>query len=157
MLTNLSIRRGEEKDLPQIIGLLIEDEFGSTRENFSDPLLPSYHKAFQAITSDQNQILLVVNHNEELIGTCHLTFMPSLSFKGSWRLNLENVHVTKKFQNQGIGTWMIQQAITMGKEKGCKIVQLTTNKKRFLSKTFYEKLGFTASHEGMKLYLEDAL
>lgn len=157
MLANLSLRPAEEKDLPEIIGLLMEDQFGATREDLSDPLLPSYHQAFQDITADQNQTLLVVDYNKELIGSCHLTFMPSLSFKGSWRLNIENIHVTKRFQNQGIGTWMLQKAIVMGKGKGCKIVQLTTNKKRFLAKTFYEKLGFIASHEGMKLYLEDTL
>lgn len=37
------------------------------------------------------------------------------------------------------------------------IIQLTTNKKRSQAKYFYEKLGFDASHEGMKLYLEQEL
>lgn len=79
--------------------------------------------------------------------------MPSLSFQGSRRLNLENIHIDKRHQGQGVGTWMIQQAIAIGCEKGCKIIQLTTNKKRSRAKSFYEKLGFVASHEGMKLYL----
>ena len=79
--------------------------------------------------------------------------MPSLSFKGSWRLNIENIHVDKRFQNQGVATWMLQKAMDLGRERGCKIVQLTTNKKRSRAKVFYEKLGFIATHEGMKLYL----
>lgn len=153
MLKTLSLRRATATDLPEIVRLLIEDELGATRECLSDPLLPGYRKAFQAIIEDKNQAILVVDYNEKVIGACHLTFMPSLSFKGSWRLNIENIHVDKKFQNQGVGTWMLQKAIHKGREKGCKIVQLTTNKKRFHSKIFYEKLGFIASHEGMKLYL----
>jgi hypothetical protein len=36
-------------------------------------------------------------------------------------------------------------------------VKLTTNKKRRKAKHSYEKLGFEASHEGMKLYLRKTL
>lgn len=153
---DFTLRSAEEKDLPEIVRLLIEDELGATREHFSDPLLPRYREAFQAIIEDKNQALLIVEYQNQVIGTCHLTFMPSLSFKGSWRLNIENIHIDKKFQNQGAGTWMLQRAIDLGRERGCKIVQLTTNKKRFRAQAFYKKLGFEATHEGMKRYLETA-
>ncbi|MBX9620899.1 MAG: GNAT family N-acetyltransferase [Alphaproteobacteria bacterium] len=148
-----TLKSAEEKDLPAIIRLLIEDDLGATREHLSDPVLPSYREAFQTIRKDKNQALLIVEYQNQVIGSCHLTFMPSLSFKGSWRLNIENIHVDKRFQGQGVGTWMLQKAIALGRERGCKIVQLTTNKKRFHAKAFYEKLGFEATHEGMKLYL----
>lgn len=152
-MNTLSLRLAEEKDLFHIVHLYIQDEFGATREHLSSPLLASYQTIFESIKADKNQALIVVNHSEEIIGTCHLTFMPSLSFKGSWRLNVENIHIDKIFQNQGVGTWLLQKAISMGREKKCKVVQLTTNKKRSQAKAFYEKLGFIASHEGMKLYL----
>lgn len=45
-------------------------------------------------------------------------------------------------------------AINWGKEHGAKIIQLTTNKERPKALRFYEKLGFKATHVGMKLYLE---
>ena len=153
MLNNLFLRTAEKRDLYDIIRLFAEDDLGVTREDLSAPLSQSYQLAFQEIKADKHQALLVVDYNEKVIGTCHLTFLPSLSFKGSKRLNVENIHIDKKFQNQGVGTWMIQKIFTIGKDKGCKIVQLTTNKKRFRAKAFYEKLGFVASHEGMKLYL----
>jgi len=153
MFNNLILRPAEEHDLPEIVRLFIEDDLGATREALADPLPQSYYKAFQEIRSDKNQTVFVLEDKENIIATYHLTFMPSLSFKGSKRLNIENFHVDKRFQNQGIGTWMITQAIAMGKEKGCGFIQLTTNKKRTQAKTFYEKLGFIPSHEGMKLYL----
>lgn len=154
MLHDLNLRPATLNDLPEIVRLLCEDELGATRESFSDPLLPSYNQAFQEIAEDKNQLLLVVECESKILGTCHLTFMPSLSFKGSKRLNIENIHVRKHAQGQGIGTWMIEKAILIAKEKGCKIVQLTTNTKRPRAKAFYDKLGFKASHEGMKLYLD---
>jgi len=153
MLDNLTLRSAEKRDLPHIIGLFVADELGSTREALTDPLPQSYHVAFEEIAEDKNQALLVVEYDHIVIGSCHLTVMPSLSFKGSRRLNVENVHIDKQFQGQGVGTWMIQKVIAIGQEKGCKIVQLTTNKKRQQAKAFYEKLGFVASHEGMKIYL----
>ncbi|MBP9692930.1 MAG: GNAT family N-acetyltransferase [Alphaproteobacteria bacterium] len=152
-MNDFILRPAEEKDLPDIVRIFTEDELGATREILSDPVLPSYQTAFQSIKEDKNQSLLVVEYEQKVIGTCQLTFMSSLSFKGSWRLNLENVHVDKKFQGQGVGTWMLQKAIDLGKKKGCKIIQLTTNKKRSRAKVFYERLGFTPTHEGMKLYL----
>jgi ribosomal protein S18 acetylase RimI-like enzyme len=152
-LQNLILRQAIKKDLPEIVRLYGEDELGTTREKLSDPLLPSYEKAFHTIQEDKNQTLLVIEYHQEIIGTCHLTFMPSLSFKGSWRLNLENIHIDKRFQNQGVGTCMLEKAIAIGQEKSCKIIQLTTNKKRIRAKSFYEKLGFQPTHEGMKLYL----
>jgi len=48
---------------------------------------------------------------------------------------------------------MFDQAISYAKDMGVSIIGLTTNKKRARAKHFYEKLGFEASHEGMKLYL----
>lgn len=153
IMDHLTLRPAEEKDLSAIIRLFMEDELGATRETLSVPLSQSYLTAFQEITADKNQSLLVVEYDGNIIGVCHLTTMPSLSFQGSRRLNMENIHIDKQYQGQGIGTWMIQQAIAIGREKGCKIIQLTTNKKRFRAHTFYEKLGFNATHEGMKLYL----
>lgn len=80
--------------------------------------------------------------------------MPSLLFKGSARLNIEAVRVVSKYRGQKIGEWMMNQAIEYGKSLGALIIQLNTNKSRDKAKRFYEKLGFMATHEGMKMYLK---
>jgi GNAT superfamily N-acetyltransferase len=49
---------------------------------------------------------------------------------------------------------MIEAAIGLARAQGCKLVQLTTDKARADALRFYEGLGFTATHEGMKLTLE---
>ena len=81
--------------------------------------------------------------------------MPSLTFKGSTRMQIEAVRVSEELRGQKIGHWMMNVAIDYAKSKDASIVQLTTNKKRPKAKDFYEKLGFDATHEGMKLYLKD--
>ncbi len=81
--------------------------------------------------------------------------MPSLTFQGSMRMNIEAVRVRPNWRGKGTGDKIIQHAIHMAKEKGCKIVQLTTNQQRPLAQNFYKNLGFEATHVGMKMYLDD--
>jgi ribosomal protein S18 acetylase RimI-like enzyme len=154
MNTNLTHRRAKIEDLAKVIEILLEDELGQTRESKSELLDESYIKAFHKIDSDPNQYLMIVENQQEIIGTCHLTIMPSLTFIGSTRMQIEAVRVAGKYRGQKIGSWMFDQAILYAKEQGASIIQLTTNKKRPQAKHFYEKLGFQASHEGMKLYLK---
>ena len=153
-MNNLTHRKARIADLPRLIELLLEDELGASRESKSAKSDKNYTKAFHKIDSDPNQYLMVVENSDEIIGTCHLTIMPSLTFIGSTRMQIEAVRVAGKYRGQKIGSWMFDQAISYAKENDVSIVQLTTNKKRPKAKHFYEKLGLTASHEGMKLYLE---
>jgi ribosomal protein S18 acetylase RimI-like enzyme len=74
-------------------------------------------------------------------------------YMASTRLNIESVRVDEKYSNQGIGSWMMKKAIEFGRENNAKIIQLTSNKQRKRAHKFYEKLGFEATHEGMKLNL----
>lgn len=151
---NYSVRKAELKDLRKIIELYAEqDELSQARENLSPELDQAYLKAFERINQDPNQYLMLVENSSEIIGTCQLTLMPSLTLKGALRLNIEGVRVAEKYRGQKIGEWMINQAIQYGKKHGAFLVQLTTNKQRLKAKNFYEKLGFVASHEGMKLDL----
>ncbi len=144
-------------ELPAIISLLKEDELGQGREQLENGLDKRYIDAFHRIDVDPNQYLMVVlNTTLELVGTCHLTIMPSLTFMGSTRMQIEAVRVSEKHRGQKIEEWMMNQAFDFAKSHGVLIIQLTTNKRRTKAKQFYERLGFKASHEGMKYYVKDA-
>jgi N-acetylglutamate synthase-like GNAT family acetyltransferase len=150
-------RKARIADLPHLIELLLEDELGATRESRSAELDENYIKAFHKIDSDPNQYLMVVENGDEIIATCHLTIMPSLTFIGSTRMQIEAVRVARQYRGQKIGSWMFNQAIAYAKQHDVSIIQLTTNKKRPQAKHFYEQLGFEASHEGMKMYLDQVV
>jgi GNAT superfamily N-acetyltransferase len=153
--TPLTHRKASVDDLNAIIALLLEpDELGQVRESLAETLDSRYIEAFHHIDNDPNHYLMIVELGQEIIGTCHLTLLPSLSFHGSTRLLIEEVRVAQKYRQQKFGEWMMKEAIAYGRAKGASIIQLTTNKKRPRAKQFYDKLGFEASHEGMKLYLK---
>ena len=99
-------RKARIADLHQIIELLLEDELGGTRGSKSAELDENYIKAFHKIDSDPNQYLIVVENGDEIIGTCHFTIIPSLTFVGSTRMQIEAVRVLGKYRDQKIGSWM---------------------------------------------------
>ena len=98
--------------------------------------------------------LIVAERNGEVIGTLHLMFLPSISFQGGLRAQIESVRVDKQFQSQGIGSAMMQWSMQRAKQRGAHLVQLTTHKSRQDAHRFYERLGFKSSHLGMKLSLK---
>ena len=147
-------RQARESDLPAIIAMLADDVLGRNREVVSDPVDERYRAAFAAIVADENQLLAVaVNADDQPVGCLQLTFIPGLSRSGMWRGQIESVRVTETERGTGLGTRFIEWAIGVCRDRGCKLVQLTSDKSRADSIRFYEKLGFQASHEGMKLTL----
>jgi GNAT superfamily N-acetyltransferase len=80
-------------------------------------------------------------------------YSPNPTYQGSWRAPIEGVRIDSAIRSRGIGAKMFEWAIARARERGCKLVQLASNKSRHEARRFYEELGFVASHEGMKLRL----
>jgi ribosomal protein S18 acetylase RimI-like enzyme len=154
-LSNMTVttRLAVIDDLPAIISMLADDVLGREREDARHPLPESYYKAFAAIDADPNNEILVAIQDGKVVATLQITYTPSLSYRGSWRATLESVRTAAALRGQGIGTALVREAMRRAGQRGCGSVQLSTNKTRTDARRFYEQLGFTASHEGMKLAL----
>ncbi|WP_454673820.1 N-acetyltransferase family protein [Achromobacter pestifer] len=150
---SLLFRRARTEDLPHIVALLADDELGATREDASVPPNPRYVAAFAAINQDSNQFLAVVEQDSHLVGCLQLSFIPGLSRQGQWRGQIESVRIASSSRGHGLGRAMFEWAIEQCRIQGCGLVQLTTDRARPDARRFYESLGFTASHDGMKLSL----
>ena len=148
------LRRAKREDVPAIVGLLQEDFLGAAREvPKGAPLPDSYLRAFDAIDRTPDVELLVADEDGRVIGCFQMTALTYLSYRGSRAALIENVHVAAGARNRGVGREMMLGALARAREKGCSRVQLTTNKARTDAHRFYERLGFRATHEGMKLSL----
>jgi ribosomal protein S18 acetylase RimI-like enzyme len=149
-----SIRTARRTDVPAIVRLLADDPLGATRENASDPLPQPYWDAFDAIESQWGNELLVAESAGDIIGCLQLTIIPGLTRTGATRAQIEGVRVSARHRGQKIGEQLIETAIERARKAGCTLVQLTTDRSRPDAHRFYERLGFVASHIGMKRTLE---
>ena len=145
-----TFRLATRADLPRIVGLLAADPIGAGRESAEEPLDPGYGEAFDAIERDPNNELLVAEIGGSLAGVLQLTYLPSLTYRGSWRAQVEGVRVDGAMRGRGIGRALLEEAARRGRERGCRLLQLTSDRRREDAIRFYEELGFRPSHLGMK-------
>jgi GNAT superfamily N-acetyltransferase len=143
-------------DLTAIVALLAEDDIGRGREEPGPPLPAVYGAAFQAIADDPNQLLAVAERNGQVVGCLQISFIPGLSRKGLWRGQIESVRVAASERGAGVGRQMMHWAIETCRQRGCGLVQLTSDAGRKDAGRFYASLGFVASHAGFKLALAQA-
>jgi GNAT superfamily N-acetyltransferase len=144
---DFEIRPALEADLGAILQMLERDSFSfrpAAREKFA--------KAFSEVAAHPDSELMVVTLAGEVVATFQLNFIPGLSH--AWRAQLESVRVRHDLRNHRIGTRLMEWVIARARERGCRLVQLTTNAARKDAQRFYQRLGFKPSHIGMKLYLE---
>ena len=143
----------QKADLPHLVEMLADDDLGCTREDISLPLNSRYKSAFDHITEDKNNQLIIAKMDGEIVGMLQVTFIPYLTHIGSWRCLVEGVRVHKSFRGKRLGHKLLEWVIGHARARKCSIIQLTSDKQRPDAIRFYESLGFVASHEGLKLRL----
>lgn len=149
----ISFRRATAADLQTIVVLLADDPLGRERETLETQLDSRYRDAFTAIDRDPNQLLAVAESGGQVIGVLQLSFIPGLTRRGMWRGQIEGVRVAAGERGSGVGRVMLQWAIGECRNRGCGLVQLTSDERRSDAHRFYEALGFQATHRGYKLSL----
>jgi ribosomal protein S18 acetylase RimI-like enzyme len=150
------IRRATRDDVPSIVRMLADDPLGAKREIYSTPLPDRYYLAFEEIERDSNNELVVAEVEGKVIGVLQMTFIPYLTYQGGWRALIEGVRVSSQTRSSGIGRRLFVWAIERARRRNCHVVQLTSDKARLDAIRFYEGLGFVASHEGLKLHLQES-
>jgi len=145
------IREAVRDDLPAIIGLLADDVLGKARD--FGAVDDAYERAFAAIEADPRNFLAVADDAGEVVACMQITYIPGLGRHGAERSQIEAVRVRSDRRGDGIGSQLTTWAIDQARSRGCALVQLTSDKSRADAHRFYARLGFVASHEGMKLIL----
>ena len=150
----MTLRTAVADDVRPIVDLIAADQLGATRDGVRDAAdLAAYEAAFRAIDADPAHILVVAESGGDIVGTMQLSFLPGMARRGAFRAQIEAVRVAESMRGGGLGASMITWAIDEARRRGCALVQLTTDKSRADAHRFYGRLGFVASHEGMKLPL----
>lgn len=143
-------RSARREDLRAILDLIADDVLGQTREGRDEAESVVYEAAFDAIAADGNQMMAVAEREGAVIGYMQISFIPGLSRRGAWRGQFEAVRVASALRGTGIGTAFFDWALAQCRARGCTLVQLTTDVSRRDALRFYQRLGFVASHHGLK-------
>jgi GNAT superfamily N-acetyltransferase len=144
-------REAVRADLPDVIGLLADDVLGKARD--FTVVDEAYEAAFDAINADPRNFLIVADDHGDVVACMQITYIPGLGRHGAERCQIEAVRVRSDRRGQGIGAMLTGWAIEQAGHRGCGLVQLTSDKSRTDAHRFYARLGFVATHEGMKLAL----
>lgn len=141
-------REATEADVQAIVALLAADELGAVREAPGDP---AYMAAFREMAADPNQTQYVAEERGRVVACLQLTVTAGLGRRGAKRATLESVQVAVDVRGAGIGRALVRFAVERARERGCALVQLTSDLSRTRAHAFYERLGFTSTHAGFKL------
>lgn len=145
-------RAATRQDLPAVLALLADEE--RVVDPASVVVGEAYERAFAAIEADPRNEVLVLVDGEAVLGCLQLTYIPGLGQGGRERALVEAVRIRADRRGGGLGAELMRLAAERARARGCGLVQLTSNKRRSAAHRFYERLGYTRSHEGFKLPLE---
>lgn len=150
----MKFRAATRADLPEIVRLLADDHLGGSRERYADPLPQEYGIAFDGLQRIGAEVILALDEGGSVIGCLQLLVLPGLGSLGKQRAQIEAVRIESTLRGKGLGSQLIRYAIEQARQRGCKLVQLTSDNSRQGAHRLYERLGFRASHVGMKLALD---
>lgn len=143
----IQFREATRADVPAIVGLLTDDPLGKGREGAASD---AYLAAFDDIAANPMHQLIVGVDADRIVACCQLTILAGLSRGGSRRALVEAVRVSTDLRSKGIGALMMAECEARARAAGATMIQLTTDRSREAAHRFYERLGYTASHLGMK-------
>lgn len=145
------IRDARPDDLEKLIALLDEDAIREVAEDYTD--LAPYAAALAEIVGADHSTVLVGEVDGEVVATAQVTWQRRMMYGAGLVCQIESVRVASRLRGRGLGGELIGWIVADARARGCSRVELTSNAKRLDARRFYERLGFTASHIGMKLYL----
>jgi ribosomal protein S18 acetylase RimI-like enzyme len=150
----VALRPARRADLPAIVRLLAEDHLGRGRERLEEPLPASYEAAFDAITGDPRNLLMVAEGADGVVlGYLQLTIIAGLSFQGADRALLEDIRVDARHRGRGIGRRLLDWGIAEARARRCGLIELFMHESRAEARRLYQSAGFEARHVGMRLAL----
>ncbi|WP_371615281.1 N-acetyltransferase family protein [Streptomyces sp. NBC_00454] len=145
-------RTATRQDLPAVLALLAQSDDAEASPGACE-VTEAHERAYAAIEADARNELLVLVEDGTVLGCLQLTYIPGLGQGGRERALVEAVRIRADRRGRGLGAELMERAADRARERGCGLMQLTSNKHRTAAHRFYERLGFARSHEGFKLPL----
>lgn len=163
-LGDVSLARATRDHVGTIERLLADDPTSprhvATNTLISDDLLgvgpadADLEAVFEQIVADPNQELIVVlDEGDRVIGTLQLTFVRTLARGGVARAVVSGARIRAGHDSLGIAKRMFAWAIDHARSRGARVLIVMSEKNRAHIHGFYTTMGFRPSHDGLTLPL----
>jgi GNAT superfamily N-acetyltransferase len=149
-MSELHLRRARRDDLVAVLRLIADNDVARARGTYVVEETPAVVAAFDAIAASADNELWVGEIDGTVAATAQLTFVPGLAHGGALRAIVESVHVRADLRGSGVGSRLMHGMLARARERGAAMLSLTSDRRRVDAHRFYERLGFAASHVGMK-------
>ncbi len=150
---NPVIRDAVEADIPALAAIFAADDKGGHGDTADPAFLPAYIAAFRRIGESPDNRLLVIEAGGAVVGTAQITFITTLTGRGSTKMTIEAVQVREDMRGRRYGEALMRHCVELGRAEGVGLVDLMSNAVRTDAHRFYERLGFVKSHAGFKMKL----
>lgn len=147
VVDRVSFRLAQREDLERIVALIADDVVAAER---TGAFGSAHVGGFEAIEDSPNDELVVAVLDGQVVGVMQLTYIPGVARGGAKRLHIEAVRIDRTFRGLGLGRLFMEHAHQRGRDRGCTLAQLTSDKQRPDAHGFYEGLGYVPSHVGFK-------
>ena len=145
------IRSARVEDAPRILDLIEGGALPDSPHPVADA--GDIEAALREILESECCDVLVATWEGEVIGVAQLITFRHLQHRGGRCAEIESMHVDEAHRGHGVGSLLLDALVAAARDRGCYRVQLTSNKQRGDAHRFYERNGFSATHEGFKRYL----
>ena len=98
----------------------------------------------QIIRNPEVGAVLVAREGGQVVGMVNLLFTVSTALGGQVAL-LEDMVVSSQARGAGVGSELLDQAISFARAQGCKRITLLTDRENESAQRFYGKKGFVVS------------
>jgi GNAT superfamily N-acetyltransferase len=132
---SISIRPTKQEDFDDILPLL--------KQLWpADPLDPKAARdIFTKGLASARRAYLCACHDGRIIGTCTLIVRDCLWLQGDVAYICDLV-VDQEHRGAGVGTTLVEKAVAIARERGCRRVELDSGFHRTAAHQFYERRGF---------------
>lgn len=141
MIDSIIIRKVQPNDFNSFFKLINDfRETSFTVEQFEDTL----H------TINKNSDIIVLEYNNELIGTGTIIYEYKFIFNICCLAHIEDVCIKKEFRNKGLGIFLINELIKLAEIKKCYKITLDCSDSNI---AFYEKCKFEKRGNQMSMLI----
>ncbi len=110
-------------------------------------------KVYREVLADANSFAFVLEDGGEIVGFCHGAYFNTFWLSGQ-TCYLSSIISDPTKRKRGYGTILMDHAVKLAKDRGCRAVVLDSGMPRVEAHSFYESYGFEKSCLGFDLILD---